>query len=249
MQAETIALEMAIDKMIEKGTKERNIFIFTDSQALIRAIAKNTVISKTTLKCIQKIKQIGTDNNVTIAWVPGHSNIEGNEIADQLAEEGTEKENIDHEIPKPETTKTTAIKEYENAHQRRLWHEEKGLIHSKMMINGHRKERFSGILKLNRRCLRVVIGILTGHCCLKKFLYIIGKADDNICRLCEGMVESMKHMLTRCTELIQIRKETLGKEFPSENDLKKLKVGQLIKFARESNIFNTFFKDIDNPEE
>jgi ribonuclease HI len=244
MQAETIGLMTAVELMIANDTEDRNIVILTDSQALIKALDKNTVTSKTTIECIEKLKLLASNNiGITIGWVPGHSDIEGNEIADELAEDGLDHELIDKELHRPESSKAAAIKEYEEISRRRIWTDKEGLEHSKLMINCHRKERFSRLLELNRRNLRVIIGIISGHCCLKKFLYRIGKVGDNMCRFCEGYEEDMKHVLTECLELRETRRRTLGSEFPDNRELKSIEIKKLLKFAKETGIFETFFKE------
>ena len=35
------------------------------------------------------INKLSEKNNVTLTWIPGHSNHKGNEIADRLAKRGT----------------------------------------------------------------------------------------------------------------------------------------------------------------
>jgi ribonuclease HI len=44
------------------------------------------VLKRLTLKC-----------TVTLRWVPGHTGVEGNEIADQLANEGSDRVDIKEE--------------------------------------------------------------------------------------------------------------------------------------------------------
>ena len=42
------------------------------------------------MECIDSLKRLSTTNNVIIGWVPGHSGIDGNEMADTLAKVGAE---------------------------------------------------------------------------------------------------------------------------------------------------------------
>jgi ribonuclease HI len=244
MQAETVGLMTATEIMINDSIINRNIIILTDSQALIKAIEKNTISSKTTMECVQKLNTLASRNNkVVIGWVPGHSDIEGNEIADGLAEEGLDHELVERELHKPDTSRAAATKEYEETCRRRIWTEKANLNHSKMMINCHRKEKFNKLLTLNRRSLRVIIGIISGHSCLKKTLFRIGKAADNECRFCKEAEEDMTHMLKECTELRADRRRTLGHEFPNDNELREIEVRKLLNFARVTGIFETFFKE------
>ena len=60
-----------------------------DSQAAILAIQNNIVKSNTVLSCIKNLNILGKDNDVTIAWTPGHTGIQGNEKVDILAKSGS----------------------------------------------------------------------------------------------------------------------------------------------------------------
>jgi hypothetical protein len=85
--------------------------------------------------------------------------------------------------------------------------------------------------------------MLTGHSCLRKFLNRIGRADSVICRYCEEEEEDMNHLLTRCPAFARIRLNTLGKDFPSEVELKGINPLRLLKFAKQSEIYETFFRE------
>ena len=41
------------------------------------------------LNCISNLNQLGQQNHVSIAWIPGHAGVHGNEVADYLAKSGT----------------------------------------------------------------------------------------------------------------------------------------------------------------
>ena len=46
---------------------------------------KSTVTSITELNCIRNPNQLGKQNHVSIAWIPGHTGVHGNEVANYLA--------------------------------------------------------------------------------------------------------------------------------------------------------------------
>ena len=41
-------------------------------------------------ECIKKLNELCLTNELTLVWVPGHSGIEGNERADELANKGSD---------------------------------------------------------------------------------------------------------------------------------------------------------------
>ena len=67
----------------------QNIVVLVDIQAAIKALIKCTVTSITVLNCIRNLNQSGKQNHVSIAWIPGHAGVHGNEVADYLAKSGS----------------------------------------------------------------------------------------------------------------------------------------------------------------
>jgi len=66
-----------------------DIFIFSDSQAVLRALDSYTTNSKTICECRKPFNEMATHLRINLIWVPGHHNFEGNCIAVELARHGT----------------------------------------------------------------------------------------------------------------------------------------------------------------
>ena len=88
-QAEGFAIAEVAKKLIMEKILNEKIIILVDSQAAILAIQKNIVKSHTVLTCIKNLNILGKDNDVIIAWTPGHTGIQGNEKAVILAKAGS----------------------------------------------------------------------------------------------------------------------------------------------------------------
>ena len=72
-QAEVLAiLEVAKNLLLEK-MHNQSIVVLVDSQTAIKSLIKCTVASITVLNCIRNLNQLGKQNHVSIAWIPGHA--------------------------------------------------------------------------------------------------------------------------------------------------------------------------------
>jgi ribonuclease HI len=74
---------------IEKGYTGRHICILSDSQAAIKALDSYQINSKLVWDCHQSLVKLAKHNRIQLVWVPRHMGIDGNEIADQLARQGS----------------------------------------------------------------------------------------------------------------------------------------------------------------
>ena len=89
-----MAIKLALNYIHNTVTSRSNLkklHIFSDSQSAIGQLTLGWESSshKSTIKEVnadlQKLKQSGIE--VEISWTPGHSDIQGNEYADQMAKE------------------------------------------------------------------------------------------------------------------------------------------------------------------
>ena len=87
-QAEVLAISEMAKNLLWEKMHNQNI-VLVDSQAAIKALIKCTVTSITVLNCIKNLNQLGKQNHVSIAWVPGHVGVHGNEVADYLTKSGS----------------------------------------------------------------------------------------------------------------------------------------------------------------
>ena len=67
----------------------QSIVVLVDSQAAIKSLIKCFVTSPTVLSCIRNLNQLGKQNHINVAWIPGHAGVDGNEVADYLAKSGS----------------------------------------------------------------------------------------------------------------------------------------------------------------
>ena len=87
-QAEVLAIpEVAKNLLLEK-MHYQSIVVLVDSQAAIKSLKKCTVTSIAVLNCIRNLNQLGKQNHVSIAWIPGHAGVHGNKVAEYVVKSG-----------------------------------------------------------------------------------------------------------------------------------------------------------------
>ena len=87
--AEVLAISEVAKNLLLDKMHNQSIVALVDSQAAIKALIKCTVTSITVLNCIRNLNQLGKQNHVSIAWIPGHAGVHGNEVADYVAKSGS----------------------------------------------------------------------------------------------------------------------------------------------------------------
>ena len=74
---------------IENGCKGRDTYILFDSQVAIKAFKNFKISHKLVWDCYQSLVKLAEWNRIQLIWVPGHTGIDGNEMAGQLARQGS----------------------------------------------------------------------------------------------------------------------------------------------------------------
>ena len=85
-RAEVLAISQKAKYLFLEKMSNQSI---VDSRATVKALIKFTVTSITVLNCIGNLNQLDKQNHVSIAWIPGHAKVNGNEVADYLAKSGS----------------------------------------------------------------------------------------------------------------------------------------------------------------
>ena len=77
-------------------------------------------------------------------------------------------------------------------------------------ISGPDKARTEWLLKRSRQALNPLIGILTGHCRLRKHLHQMGLEADTVCSRCGEEEKTAWHFLSTCEALGRLRQSIFG---------------------------------------
>lgn len=242
-QAELIAIDQCARYCNINRIRNKNIIIYSDSQAAIKALKKKTIQSRTVKRVNQNLNSTAAHNNVYLVWCPGHSGIKGNEIADTQANLGIGRPDIDIRTSNPVSLIKQKMDEFSHEEFVRHWEEVPDLRFSKIMMPEPDKKRAGELIKMRRRKLRVAMGVLTGFCCFNWFLKMINKSSTDRCRFCGVEEEKMEHILTDCPIIERERKRFTGYPYIDPGELFNIKTGIWIKFLTFIGLDKTFFRD------
>lgn len=188
----------AIQRAVELAVEQKMMFtlILTDSQSSCRFL-----LGKKVNRTVDEIFEIVKKNekmNINIQWIPGHSKIEGNEIADTLAKEATQMDlSLRSKITK---------KEAELLCKNKIWNTwnsiykelsvSKGIIHGKIQKNVQKNPWFHG-LQLSRNEIVILNRIRTNSGMTKHQKY---KFKLEVTELCDNCMvkEDLAHILWTC---------------------------------------------------
>jgi ribonuclease HI len=241
-QAEVHAIEVCARRCLNRQYLERkHIVIASDSQAALRALNKSTFHSKQVLECKRILNKLGDKCFLTLTWVPGHEGVMGNEKADELAKRGSETEFIG-----PEPFLGFSLGNYITELEKWEWKCKKEQFrmlgissHSRNFLEINKKKAEEA-LALSKPDLRLLIGILTGHCELNAHMKRIGRSEVSLCRFCKKSEETPLHILCECEAIARVRLEqiSLGNGFPTISNIKQTDPQQILSLFKKLGLGN-----------
>jgi hypothetical protein len=156
-----------------------------------------------TIDNLDRLKTEHPNMEITIAWIPGHRNIHGNDKADEAAKNAAE-----YPITVPnanvlplKSTRNWSIKNTCKKEWERMWktssHDARQLrrITTKRQVEkGHNIYR-----SLSKRLhIAYLARLRTGHCNLRQYHHRFGRADNPYCECGDGSIENVEHYLLSC---------------------------------------------------
>ncbi|KAL7726270.1 hypothetical protein ACLKA6_008450 [Drosophila palustris] len=214
--------------------------IYSDSQAAIKSIASTTSKSTSVSKCRRSLHEMAELFDICLVWVPGHQDIQGNCIADELARRGTtdillpDKEDISMPLA---TCKLMLHNLFEERHNVQ-WYSTPNCRVARQTWPHIDRARSKTLCNLSRTdCSRVVRSI-TGHWLVGVHALRLKAPYNDFCRSCrdEEEEESPEHFFCFCPALSNRRRRALGKPFlTSLGELATLAPSRIALFVKLSN--------------
>ncbi|KAI3378370.1 hypothetical protein SNEBB_006622, partial [Seison nebaliae] len=236
-QMEITAVSVTAETLLQMGTEDKNVTIYSDSQATVKALMSNPVLSKSTLECIRKLNELAETNRVSINWIPAHQGYEGNELADSLAKAGANDHFIGPtpSIPIPLSQVRRIVKENMHNVHKQEWLSKDECRQTKMFCLEPSSRRKVELLKLKRQELRDAIQVLTGHANLARHKHLCKKSTSPICASCKTEEETASHFLARCPRYDPARLQVFGHIKLRESDFRTLPTRDIAAFNKATN--------------
>lgn len=237
-QGEIYAILMACKELkirtdLELLETQQRIVICVDSQAALKALESIHSTSIIVRDCKELLTKLSVSHDITLMWVPGHSNVEGNEMADLLARQGSSLHiSWAEKIPAPLTHFKLIIKQQIYKAMCSYWKNSKAK--SRYIWQDYDKKQSRLILGCKRRTIRRIIFAITGHITIGRHARRIGISPAPECPGCGLIAQEtdLHHIWCMCPALCRKRMFHLGSySFAELRDLENIPQQAKINFA------------------
>ena len=75
-------------RKLRRRENTRDVNILSDNPEALKALDSCADKSKTIMECCRSLKEMAKHYKITLIWVPGHQDLDGNCIADKLVRKG-----------------------------------------------------------------------------------------------------------------------------------------------------------------
>jgi hypothetical protein len=95
------------------------------------------------------------------------------------------------------------------------------------------------LLSLPKKQLRILVSVITGHCCLNKHLHRMGLATSPVCASCQLKEETAFHFVCVCPTLATLRTRILGKAVMNALEFTEVLASAILRFDFQSGRLET----------
>jgi len=186
-------------------------------------------------QCQKVLNDISTQHAVGLFWVPGHSRVRGNEIADKLARDRTVHHFVGQEL-------ALAVSRQNIRKTIKCWIDNQHMVMWRRLISTHRQAQQmilgprpsvkTRLLYFNSTQSRVVTSLLTVHNSLRRHLHFMGLSCIHLCRRCGAEEGTSIHFLCECEALASIIHAYLVSFFLDPEDINSVSLAAIWNFSK-----------------
>lgn len=206
MSAELEAIYVALQYIRTQNLQ--NAVIMTDSKSGCEYIRRNKR-SYERDEVIDNILRMATEYNTSIQWIPGHTGLNGNEVADQLAKAGLEQETVcsNKILLHDAINHIHTISEQSSQQWYLQYAAELGKGRKYFQIqNTIPAKPWHHKLQLNNTEVRTLNRLLSGHDFSRYWLHKMKIEEDCICDVCD-VLDNSDHVMFFCVKYAKEREK------------------------------------------
>ena len=173
-RAEAQALLTTTETVTQLKTRPKKVVLLTDSLSVLQSLASGNPKDYTLRNVIQSLNSLTLRTTAVLQWIPAHTGIHGNEVADQLANEGSKKQQPIFKLS---------------------YQEAKTLIRNKRLADF--KHQQDTLHLLSRHEQTMIFRLRTGHCRLRSHMKKSGIEKSALCP-CGLEAQTTAHVLQSC---------------------------------------------------
>ena len=217
-QCEIYALKMAAQYILDNSGNllGEDIVIYSDSQAALLALNSHKVTSKIVQDTLNTFGRIDPSITVHLRWVKAHVGHHGNELADQLANDGSA--DLEHVRGDGPIIPFAGLRNQLNEAIVMVWMvewlNEQPCRQTKHFFPTVIKKLAQACVRLSRKEFSVLIQFITGHNFMRRHQSIVdlGYPEMDICwcRYCDDGEESTYHLMSECDAFANERRVAFG---------------------------------------
>ena len=206
------------DILSSPSYNENKVIIYTDSQALIKALSKSDTRSKQICNLHNSLNKLSTKHLIQIEWIPGHEGHEGNEKADSLANIrcNTTNQELEKYLPcAPNSHFKNKIRDHIKLKFRNRWKDCKISHKTKELVTAIIHHNLTGqhLFKLGTELLKPLTRLITGHNGLNHFQNKLDFTTVPFCSYCEQEIrETALHLICECERFKYSRMQKFGED-------------------------------------
>jgi len=239
-QAEICGIIEAVTSLTHiMSGRDYKINIFVDSLGALKALMSASPSVGLVRECWHLLNNIAGTNEVTLYWIPAHSGFSGNERVDELAGMAT---TMAFYGPQPvisvsESFVASAIQLWSLREHTKAWKLGTDCRQTRSFVEGPASSITNYLRSLNRKALRLLIQVISGHSTLNRHLFIMGLTASPNCAYCGEEEETSAHFVCVCPFFNSIRYETLGSHTVDLGGTNNIPLTRLLDFISKSGRF------------
>jgi len=176
---------------------------------------------------------------INLIWVPGHRNIEGNCIVDELARQGTTADILRGKdtVGMPMATCKLHLRQRLYTLSNNRWNSISTCHNSRLTWPNYNSKRTKTLLQCSRMDISTLLNALKVHCLIGTYALRLGLSH---CRSCKQIdeEESIEHFLRFCPAHNLKRFQTLGGyTLPNLEAIQGISIQKLLCFLRRTKYF------------